>query len=247
MPAADPFDTTGFGPGDVQVSSTIGSASLTSVVRSIDIKGGAMQVATIAARDAIPGAALARNDPAQFRQEGMTCWVADAGSGVRAVFRLEGGIANVNWVDVTNSTSIAPKTRLTDEANVLVGHILCQSPTVAQRVRLCDLSADDALSRPVGVATSAQPISANPVQLQTNGGEVMAVRLVAALVLALGEEIILSQINGEGTLPGQGSAPVAGEMVQRVGIILDFLGYDGAADRLVLAQLDFSGTRRIES
>ena len=52
-----------------------------------EIQGGHHSVATLADRDAIP---------ADRRVEGMTCWVV--ASGTTAVYRLVGGIANVNWV-----------------------------------------------------------------------------------------------------------------------------------------------------
>ncbi|KKK61223.1 hypothetical protein LCGC14_3016460, partial [marine sediment metagenome] len=61
-----------------------------------------------------------------------------------------------------------------------------------------------------------------------------------------GEEVIVSLIGGSGTIPGSGvSEPLAVLTVkQRVGIIIDVLGYDAGANLLVLVQIDF-GQRRI--
>jgi hypothetical protein len=244
------FDTPGFDVGsDVGVSATVGPMSTLPGMRGVDIKGCPKQVASIAARNAIPGDGLARTDVLQMRQEGMRCWVQDRGDGNPAEYQLVGGVDDSNWVDVTLPSGIGSKARNTDTDAVLVGHILCQSPTVAQAVRLTSIAADDARSRPVGVATSAQPTPGSSVDLQTSTGEPVQVRLVAALGLGgqLGQEIILGDVNGEGTLPGAASSPATGELVQRVGILLDTLTYDGGADRLVLVQLDLAGTRRIET
>ena len=94
MPNGTPFDSRGYGVGDsAPGAGTLGPISSNPVVRSADVKGGCMQVADIATRNAIPGEGLARDDPGQHRQEGMLCFVqAD-----QTTYRLEGGIANVNW------------------------------------------------------------------------------------------------------------------------------------------------------
>ena len=245
------FDTPGFDVGsDVGVSATVGPMSTLPGMRGVDVKGGAKQVADISARDAIPGDGLTRADPLQMRQEGMSCWVQDGdGAGNLRRFELQGGVDNADWVDVTAPAAVGSRARNTDTDAVLVGHILCQSPAVAQAVRLSDLTGDNARSRPVGVATSAQPAPGSSVNLQTVTGEPVAARLVAGLSLVgqLGNEIILSDVQGEGTLPSAASSPTTGEIVQRVGILLDPLTYNGGADRLVLVQLDLGGARRLET
>jgi hypothetical protein len=78
--------------------------SLYPIVFSNDAKGGLHQVADIASRNAIP---------ALRRQQGMLCFVLDAGSGTPATYQLVGGILDANWVIFAsnvntgnNSTSI---------------------------------------------------------------------------------------------------------------------------------------------
>lgn len=94
MPRGAPFDTTGYGTGDAFSAGTLAPGSAVPIVRSVDVKGGAMQVADLAARDAIPGAGLARDDPAQLRQEGMLVYVDATG----LTYQLQGGITNGDWV-----------------------------------------------------------------------------------------------------------------------------------------------------
>ena len=53
MANGTPFDTQGYALGDTFNSAPLASGSSTPTVRSIDVKGGAKQVATIALRDAI--------------------------------------------------------------------------------------------------------------------------------------------------------------------------------------------------
>jgi len=246
MPRGDPFDTTGFDAGsDVGAAATVGPLSTLPVIRTVDAKGTAKQVETIVARDAISGAALSRNDLLQFRTEGMTCFVQDT----QRTYQLQGGITNAHWVDISSPPNVGSKTRDTDEASVLAGHVLAQSPATARRIRIASNAADDALSRPVGIATSAQAVSGNPVQLQTVQGEPVQVLAVAGINPGtnLGNELIMSGTPGFVTLPGGAGAPTPGQVVQRVGILIDPLTYDGVADFLVLAQLDLAGTRRLET
>jgi hypothetical protein len=250
MPNSTPFDTKGFGAGDTFNSAPLASGSSTPTIRSIDVKGGAKQVASIAARDAIPGAALARDHADQMRQEGMTCFVqAD-----QTTYRLEGGIANVNWVAFGAGGGGSGTTLdLDDRENrsggpLAVGEIVAQHPTVARSYVVCDIS-DPALgaSRPVAVATAI--IADTAAGAARIAGEV-AVLLVTGLVAdaALSDEVIVSTTPGRGTLSKAAGTdqPASGEAINRVGIITDLLSYDGAGDDLVLVQLDMSA-RRIQS
>jgi len=66
------------------------------IVYSNDVMGGYHQVATIAARNAIP---------ALRRQAGMLCTVLDAGSGTPKTYQLLGGILDVNWVEFASGTT----------------------------------------------------------------------------------------------------------------------------------------------
>lgn len=104
MPRGNPFDTRGYGTGDAFTAATLASGSSTSTLRSIDVKGGAQQVADLAARDAIPGAALARDHVDQFRQEGMLVYVDDIGAGVSETYQLQGGITNSDWAVFTGGS-----------------------------------------------------------------------------------------------------------------------------------------------
>lgn len=244
MPNGTPFDTPGFGAGDVFVSSTVGVGSAVPGMRSIDVKGGIMEVADIATRDLIPDPAAARNDPAQFRQEGMLCFVQSD----QNTYQLQGGIANANWVLFGVSAAALDKTRTSDDAGTLPqGMVVCQSDVTALRIKRCDPAADDFASRPVGIVVPIAGIATLAAGgVRTQWGEEIPVRLIAGLVLpTLGEEILLSTTPGDCTFPGLVGvpAPASGGQLQRVGIFLDPLTYDGGADRLVLAQIDF-GHRR---
>jgi len=102
------------------------------IVYSNDVMGGYHQVATIAARNAIP---------ALRRQSGMLCTVLDAGSGTPKTYQLLGGILDVNWVEFTSGsaatvttnanltgevTSVGNATTLTNAAvigKVLTGYV----------------------------------------------------------------------------------------------------------------------------
>lgn len=242
MPRGDPFDTVGFDIGsDVGISATLGIMSNLPGFRSVDGKGSAKQVANLTARDAIPDQAVARDAVTQLRQEGMTCFVQST----QRTYQLQGGITNADWVDITSPSSVGSKTRDSDDTGTIeVGSVLCQSPTTNLRVQRANPAANDALSRPVGVATAQQTTQGNPVTLQTVQGESVAFRLRPGLAPTRGEELILSTVIGDSTIPGSGvSEPASGQQIQRVGVILDLLTYDGAGDLLVLAQVDFTNRR----
>ena len=247
MPKGTPFDTAGFGSGDVLHSSTLGVGSALPGYRSIDGKGVAKQVADIAARNAIPDAAASRDATTQTRQEGMYCYVADDGTGNPANFQLQGGITNADWVRVPLQ-GIPPRSRDSDDTGTIeIGHILCQSPTTARRVQRANPATDNALSRPVALAATQQATQGDPVQVQTADGEEERCLLRPGLSPALGDEVILSTTIGEGTLPGSGvGEPTSGQVLQRVGIITDLLTHNGTTDTTVLVQVDF-GHRRIVS
>jgi hypothetical protein len=68
------------------------------IILSNDAQGGLHQVATIAARNAIP---------ALRRQEGMLCAVADDGFGASKTYQLKGGILDANWVEFTSGSSVS--------------------------------------------------------------------------------------------------------------------------------------------
>ena len=255
MANSTPFDTKGFGAGDTFNSAPLASGSSTPTVRSIDVKGGTKQVFDIAARDATPGAALARDDADQMRQEGMLCFVqAD-----QTTYRLEGGIANGNWVAFGaggggSGTTLVIDDRVNQSGGALaIGEILAPHPTIPRAYVKADIS-DPALgaSRPIAVSTAA-PVATDPAPSRI-AGEV-SVLLVPGLLgigvpVALTDEVIVSTTAGRGTLskngPGELGQPTAGQALNKVGTIVSLLTYDGAGDDLVLVQLDMS-PRRIQS
>jgi len=72
------------------------TGNLYPIILSNDALGGLHQVATIAARNAIP---------ALRRQQGMLCAVLDAGSGTPKTYQLIGGILDANWVEFTSGAT----------------------------------------------------------------------------------------------------------------------------------------------
>lgn len=284
MPRNDPFDTTGYGTGDGFTAGTLAPGSAVPVARSIDVKGGSMQVETIADRDAIPGALLARDDPAQFRQEGMTVYVQATG----LHYRLEGGIANANWQPfgqgVTQFTGLtdtpanyagaalqvvrvnagetglefapaaggAPTATIENNTGGVIenGSILARSATVGASAALDVVKADSAditlrASRAFAVLTSGDVADAAQGTATFVGP--VSMRMKAGLALNVGDDVFLSDVVGEGTnevpIDGAGGVIAAGGSVQRVGILLHPLSYDGAGNRLALVALNF-GQRR---
>jgi hypothetical protein len=254
MANSDPFDTQGFGAGDTFNSAPLASGSSTPTARSIDIKGAAKQVFDIAARDAIPGAALARDDADQMRQEGMLVFVqAD-----QTTYQLRAGIANTDWVVFGGGGGSGTTLDIDDRVNqsggaLAIGEILAPHPTIPRAYVKADIS-DPALgaSRPIAVSTAA-PVATDPAPSRI-AGEV-SVLLVPGLLgigvpVALTDEVIVSTTAGRGTLskngPGELGQPTAGQALNKVGTIVSLLTYDGAGDDLVLVQLDMS-PRRIQS
>jgi len=257
MPNSTPFDTKGYGAGDTFNSAPLASGSSTPTLRSIDVKGGTKQVFDIAARDAIPGAALARDDADQMRQEGMTCFVqAD-----QKTYQLQGGIANVNWVEFGaggggSGTTLDIADRVNQSGGAFaVGEIVAPHPTLPRSYVSVDIS-NPALgaSRPIAVVTEPGGIADTAAGATRISGEV-PILLVPGLLgigvpVALADEVIVSTTAGRGTLskngPGELGQPTTGQAVNRVGIIVSLLTYDGAGDDLVLVQMDLSA-RRIQS
>jgi len=82
------------------------TGNLYPIILSNDAQGGLHQVATIAARNAIP---------ALRRQQGMLCAVLDAGSGTPKTYQLIGGILDANWVEFTlgSATTVTTNANLT--------------------------------------------------------------------------------------------------------------------------------------
>lgn len=250
MPVGSPFDTQGYGVGDTFVAATVASGSSTPTVRSRDVKGGLMQVADLAARDAIPDQAAARDSVDQFRQEGMLCFVQSN----QSTYQLRGGITNADWV-LFGQGGIAglDVVRTSDDAGTLdQGMIVAQSQATAQRIVRCNPTlvtpSEQSETRPVGVVIPVQIATLTAGAIRIAHGAEVPVRIVAGLVLpSYGEEVLLSTTEpGACTFPGLTGtpAPGSGHVLQRVGIFLDELTYDGGADRLVLMQTDF-GQRRI--
>lgn len=249
MAANDPFDSRGFGTGDTFNSAPLASGSSTATLRSADVKGGAMQVADIAARDAIPGAALARDHADQFRQEGMLVFVqAD-----QTTYQLLAGIANANWVAFGGGGGSGTTLDLDDRTNqsggaLAVGEIVAQHASTPRAYVPLDIADPDLpASRPIAIMTSAP---ADTVAGSARIAGETPVLLVTGLVgtVALGDEVIGSTTNGRGTLSKVGGTqqPTSGQVINRIGTIVSLLTYDGVGDDLVLVQQDMSA-RRVQS
>lgn len=242
MPKGDPFDTTGYGVGDsAPGAGTLSPVSTNPVARSVDIKGASMQVATIADRDAIPGDGLARDDPAQHRQEGMTCWVqANA-----TTYRLVGGVDNVNWV--ADSSGGAPTFPGANNTGALLaqGTLVAVDDTAALRVQPFDISSGSmAAARFLGVVSQAGGI-ANGASGEVTIVGFLLVRFKAGLTLNNGDEIYGSDNAGLATnlLDLNANPPPSGGLRQRIGAVLDQSTYAGAQTALCVV---YPGQRREE-
>lgn len=258
MPAGDPFDTTGFGAGDTLVSATIGSGSVTPVSRSIDLKGGFMQVADLTARDAIPGAALARDDPAQFRQEGMLAFVQDKGGGVRAIFQLLGGITNGDWVEVFLSAgggapppgSAAPLVVTNTTGGPLALGELVAINTAGAGGAIEVLRADAAdisllpanvvfvITEPGGIADAASG-NASPLGVHQ-------VLFKAGLVIVRGEDVFLADAPDAGSATVTADVPSipSGGSVHKVGTVINADAYVSGPGPFLVQCLFFPSQRR---
>lgn len=243
MPAGTPFDTRGYGIGDSFNAGTLASGSSVPTIRSVDVKGGLQQVVDIAGRDAIPGNALARDHPDQFRQEGMLVFVqADL-----TTYQLRGGITNGDWVPFGGGGVPSGVTDRTNEegTDLLQGEIVSQDVATAKGLLRTDPATDNYLSLPVGVVQDATIAPSATGEIRTLAGQEGRARLLAGLAPALGDLVIVSTTPGQGTVAGATGTPAgAGEANQSVGHIIDLLTYDGGADLLVAVQLNF-GFRRI--
>jgi len=248
MPNATPFDTQGYGIGDTFNPAALASGSSTPTVRSIDVKGGTKQVATIADRNAIPGDGLARDNADQLRQEGMICFVADRGDGQPETYQLQGGVDNTDWVVFGGAGISAGVTDRTNEegTNLVRGEIVAQDGTTAKGLRRLVTTVDNNLSRPVALVQAASIAPAATGEVRVIDGQENEVRLGAGHAPALGDMVVGSTVAGEGTIAGSGvnEPTAAGTVVQSVGTIIDTLTYDGAGDFLVLVQINF-GHRRV--
>jgi hypothetical protein len=139
-----------------------------------------------------------------------------------------------------------------DDRTNTSGGLLAQGTIVAlgatgKSMVACDISTPTAVaSRPNGIIVPTAGV-ANGVTgpLRTLNGRETPVLLVGSLTLVVGDEIIVSTTVGSGTqsksgAPGQ---PTSGQAINRVGVVVDTLTYDGGGDLLALVQLDFSARR----
>ena len=243
MARGDPFDTQGFGAGDTFTSATLASGSSTPTIRSRDVKGGLMEVVDIAARDAVPGAALAKDHPDQFRQEGMLCYVQADGK----TYQLRSGIANANWIEFAAGTAGG------------IGY-----PVVNNTGSQIDLGAVLARSSTVGVSTTADVVECDADDIDLNAANVFGVAIAdlasgggtgtamlvgpipvlfkGGLSLTPGDAVLMSETTGRATNEKPPLVPTGGSVV-KIGTLIHPLTYDGAADLLALV-LFLPGQRR---
>ena len=246
MPLDTPFDTPGFGAGDGFVGATLGVGAAGPLARSVDVKGGTKQVANVAARDAIAGAALPADDPAQMRQEGMFCAVKDRGDGSPETYQLIGGLGNGFWV-VFSSGGGGGNPTLSGINNT--GSLIPQGSLVA---RSATVGAQSPLDIALADATDISLNVSNVFAVVTEGGgiadaasgelttrEAVSVLFVAGLTLAPGDEVLLSATPGSATnLPASTNGIPSGGSIQKIGTLLHPITYDGAADLLALVLFD---------
>jgi hypothetical protein len=142
---------------------------------------------------------------------------------------------------------------ITDRTNTS-GGLLAQGTLVAPGATNKSFVAADpttptaAASRPWGVVMDPAGIADSATgTLRTISGTEAPVLLVTGLLgtVAVGDEIIVSTTTGRGTLSKVGGTaqPTSGMAINRCGIVVDLLTYDGAGDDLVLVQLDYSARR----
>ena len=249
MPAGTPFDSKGFGSGDTFTSAALASGSSTAAGRSAEIKGSTKQVADLAARDAIPGAALARDDPDQMRQEGMICYVADKGGGIPANYQLQGGVSNADWVELvgigSGGAAMVSKGEITVTNNtgalLPVGSVVAIDPAGAgAAIEVVLAEADDIdLAAANALATVTQPGGI----ADTASGSAAVWGLVEVLYKAgplaplptRGQDVMLSEVAGRATTPADADANVpSGGSIHKLGTVVNADGYDGVgADTVV--------------
>jgi hypothetical protein len=148
---------------------------------------------------------------------------------------------------------------VTDRTNrsgspMAVGTIVAPHASTNKSLVDADPATDVQASRPVGVVVEPGGIADLATgAIRTISGLDVPVLLVAALTIGAGvgelhtgQEVVISNTAGSGTLPGSAVAEplAAGTVKQRVGLVVDLLTYDGGGDLLVLIQIDF-GQRRV--
>jgi hypothetical protein len=184
-----------------------------------------------------------------MRQEGMVCFV----QATLLTYQLQGGITNAHWVAFGGGGGVGPISTRTNVSGGLLaeGAIVSQHVSTANALMPCDIADHDlGVAKPVGIVTESGGIAAAATgDVLTIQGAEASVLLRPGLTLAgdLGEEVIMSTVLGEGTLPGSGvSEPSATpQSAQRVGILIDPLTYDGVTDLLAKVQIDFSKARKL--
>jgi len=232
VPKADPFDSRGYGVGDgAPGAGTLAPISTNPVARSADVKGGCMQVLDLTARDAIPGEGLARDDPGQHRQEGMLCFVqAD-----QTTYRLQGGIANVNWTPFGVSAGGGPTVPAADNQTgvaIAKGTVVGAATGGPNRVQPFDAAdASLAAARIVGLVTEVGGIGiAAQGEVSITAYDTVLFKNALAPAPVDGDEFYAS-----GDTPGRvttladlnANPPPVGGVRHRLGVVMDASTYAG--------------------
>ena len=127
------------------------------------------------------------------------------------------------------------------------GGIVAQDPANPGSVLPLDITGptDSAASRPTGVVSQAGGIAGSGgtgTVVTTGPGSVL---LRPGLTPLVGDLVIGSNVDNEGTIPGSGvDEPGVGDWVQSIGTITDLQGYDGVTALRVGVQIQF-GWRRL--
>lgn len=143
-------------PGDVVVINTLSiqNNGPAPIVRTEDGLGTPKNVADLAARDAIPS---------YVREEGMTAWVIASSE----LYRLQGGVANANWVLQSTGASGGTIATFTMGAGIAVRDLVTISTIAADTVNRADAS--NGLPA-VGMVTAINTPAAGQCQVLVGGG-----------------------------------------------------------------------------
>jgi hypothetical protein len=147
------------------------------IIFANDAKGGHHQVATIAARNAIP---------ALRRIQGMLCTVLDAGSGTPVTYQLIGGILDVNWV-VFNSTATTSGSflDLLDKPTTLAGYGISDGGTVTSASIVSANGVSGSVATPTTTPAISLTLGAITPSSIAASGNVTALRFLTTMPAAI--------------------------------------------------------------